>query len=90
MDLQFEADWPMLNDGGLDDLQIAVDSDRYKLIVVDTFGRSIGLIEIKDYAANVTALSPLQKMANSENITILLIDHHGKINTFEDNPTQRT
>lgn len=88
MDLQFEADWPMLNDGGLDDLQVAADSERYKLIVVDTFGRSIGLIEIKDYAANVTALSPLQKMANSENITILLIDHHGKINQFEDNPTK--
>lgn len=88
MDLQFEADWRMFNNGGLDDLLISIESDRYQLVIVDTFGRSIGQIEIKDYSANVTALSPLQQMANNANVTILLIDHHGKFNQFEDNPTK--
>jgi len=84
--LQLEGDWQLMNAGGLDDLLIAVESGRYKLIIIDTFGRSIGKIEIKDYSENVMTLAPLQRMANEANITILLIDHHGKANVFEDNP----
>jgi len=56
------------------------------LIIVDTFGRSLtaGKLEIKDYSDNVAILSPLQRMAQKHAVTILLVDHHSKING--DNP----
>lgn len=82
----FKTKYRPLDGEGLNDLYIQVSSGRYKLVVVDTFGRSLtaGKLEIKDYSDNVAVLSPLQKMAQDHAVTILLVDHHSKING--DNP----
>lgn len=84
--ITFATEFRPLDGEGLDDLFIEVASGRYKLVVVDTFGRSLtaGKLEIKDYSNNVAILSPLQKMAQEYAVTILLVDHHSKING--DNP----
>jgi RecA-family ATPase len=75
----FKTEYSLLTEGGLDDLYIDIEDGDYKLVIIDTFGRSIGLIEIRDYSDNVFALSPLQKLAQRKGITILLIDHHSKL-----------
>lgn len=54
-------------------------------MIIDTFGRSVGRHEIKDYSENVNLLSPLQSLAQELAITIILVDHHGKLTTG-DNP----
>ena len=84
--ITFMTEFRPLDGDGLNDLYIHVSSGRYKLVVVDTFGRSLtaGKLEIKDYSDNVAVLSPLQKMAQKYAVTILLVDHHSKING--DNP----
>jgi len=84
--ITFMTEFRPLDGDGLNDLYIHVSSGRYKLVVVDTFGRSLtaGKLEIKDYSDNVAVLSPLQKMAQKHAVTILLVDHHSKING--DNP----
>lgn len=84
--ITFKTDYRPLDGDGINDLYAEVASGRYKLVIVDTFGRSLtaGKLEIKDYADNVAVLSPLQKMAQEYGITMLLVDHHSKING--DNP----
>jgi len=84
--ITFMTEYRPLDGDGLNDLYIQVASGRYKLVVVDTFGRSLtaGKLEIKDYSDNVAVLSPLQKMAQKHAVAILLVDHHSKING--DNP----
>jgi hypothetical protein len=77
--ITFKTDYRLLSEGGLDDLYIDIEADDYKLVIIDTFGRSIGLIEVRDYSENVFALSPLQKLAQRKGITILLVDHHSKL-----------
>lgn len=87
--ITFKTEYRPLDGEGLDDLQAEVESGRYKLIVVDTFGRSLtaGKLEIKDYSDNVAVLSPLQTMAQDANVTMLLIDHHSKFHSDNPNPT---
>lgn len=86
MPVLFKTDYRLLNAEGLDDLAVEIESGRYKLIVIDTFGRSIGQIQIKDYSENVMTLSPLQRMAQDNNVAILLVDHHGKMTGNDNNP----
>lgn len=81
----FKTDYKNFLDGGLDDLAIDIIGNAFKLVVVDTFGRSIGKFDIKDYGDNVQALSPLQRMAQEYALSILLVDHHGKL-TANENP----
>jgi len=85
--LRFETEWRLLNNGGLDDLIAAVDAGDFKLVILDTFGRAVGQLEVKDYSDNVATLAPLQKLASAKGITILLIDHHSKLSLGE-NPIQ--
>lgn len=84
--ITFKTEYRPLDGEGLNDLLIEIASGQYKLIVVDTFARSLtaGKLEIKDYSDNVAVLSPLQKMAQEYAVAILLVDHHSKING--DNP----
>ena len=84
--ITFKTDFRPLDGDGLNDLYIEIASGQYQLIIVDTFGRSLtaGKLEIKDYSDNVAILSPLQRMAQKHAVTILLVDHHSKING--DNP----
>ena len=77
--ITFKTEYRLLNEGGLDDLYIDIEADDYKLVIIDTFGRSIGLIEVRDYSENIMALAPLQKLAQRKGLTILLVDHHTKL-----------
>jgi len=84
--ITFETEYRPLDGEGLNDLILQISGGQFKLVIVDTFGRSLtaGKLEIKDYSDNVAVLSPLQKIAQKHAITILLVDHHSKING--DNP----
>ena len=83
--IDFRTDYRNINLGGLTDLYLDLETNDYKLVIIDTFGRFAGMIEVKDYAENVTTLAQLQHLAHRKGITILLIDHHTKLNS--DNPT---
>lgn len=82
--ITFHTEYRSLNAGGLDDLNQEILSTKAKLVVIDTFGRSVGRHEIKDYSENVNLLSPLQSMAQELTVTILLVDHHAKTTTDSD------
>jgi RecA-family ATPase len=79
MPLTFKSKYRLLNAGGLDDLYLEAESGFYKLIVIDTFGRAVGQIEVRDYSENVSILAPLQSLAQRTDTTILLVDHHSKL-----------
>lgn len=83
--ITFHTDYRLMNAGGLDDLYREIQDLSSKLNILDTFGRSVGRHEIKDYSENVNLLSPLQSMAQELGVTILLVDHHGKL-AGGDNP----
>lgn len=83
--ITFLNEYPLLNAGGLDQLYHEIQKLNSRLNILDTFGRSVGRHEIKDYSENVGLLSPLQSMAQELGVTILLVDHHGKM-TSGDNP----
>jgi len=80
--ITFKTDYRPLDEAeGLNDFYAEVASSNYKLIIVDTFGRSLtaGKLEIKDYSDNVGILSKFQKITQKNPVTILLVDHHGKM-----------
>ena len=79
MPLTFKTEYRLLNAEGLDDLYLDAESGLYKLIVIDTFGRAVGQIEVRDYSENVSILAPLQSLAQRTDTTILLVDHHSKL-----------
>jgi len=82
--ITFHTDYRLMNAGGIDDLYQEIQSIKSRLNILDTFGRAVGRHEIKDYSENVNLLSPLQSMAQELGVTILLVDHHGKMALGDD------
>jgi hypothetical protein len=81
--LEENKDLPKLNDGGIEELQKLVkDRPEIKLIVVDTFGRTIADKRRRDnnsYRADYEMASNLQEFAIQNHICVLLIHHTKKM-----------
>jgi hypothetical protein len=71
-----------LAEGGSERLAYMIEEKKYKLVVIDTFGRAIGQFlrqgDSNDYSVITKALSPIQEMAVEQGCLTLLIDHHNK------------
>jgi len=67
---------------GLDRLQAKIKHNKYRLVVIDTFSRAIGMyMRVKeDASASIMTrvLSPIQELANEQDMAIIMIDHHTK------------
>ncbi|MCZ7616729.1 MAG: helicase RepA family protein [Ignavibacteriaceae bacterium] len=77
--LEENKDLPKLNDGGIEELQkLIIDEPEIKLIIVDTFGRTIADKRRNDnnsYRADYEIASKLQEFAIQNHICVLLIHH---------------
>ena len=77
--VDFALTWPALDDGGLVNLQDELTAGAYNLLVIDTLSRCLTRRQDQNNVTDMTfALSALQHLAFSRNMTILLIDHHTK------------
>lgn len=84
-DICFVTEWKVLSDGGLIDLQNQVITNGYQLVIIDTLSRFIGgRVDQKDPGEVTDALGALQHFAITQNIAIVIIDHHRKSNGLED------
>lgn len=77
--LTFKTSYKLMNEGGINDLYVDITANEFKLVILDTFGRSTGKLEVRDYSENVLLLGQLQSMAQEAGITMLLVDHHSKM-----------
>jgi hypothetical protein len=75
-DLQFEIDWPKLEEGGIKKIGSSID-DNFVFVVIDTLSRACGVDQLRaDEVVNI--LGPLQKLAITRNVSILVNDHNTK------------
>ncbi|HCY76488.1 MAG TPA: hypothetical protein DHV28_11255 [Ignavibacteriales bacterium] len=81
--LEENKDLPKINDGGIEELQkLIIDKPEIKLIIVDTFGRTIADKRRNDnnsYRADYEIASKLQEFAIQNHICVLLIHHTKKV-----------
>jgi hypothetical protein len=76
-DITFENSWAFLEVGGQEDLELAIQDEKFAFIVIDTLSRACNNDQLKsDEMTKV--LSPLQKMALIYNLSVLVIDHVSK------------
>jgi hypothetical protein len=82
---EFREQIGLLDRGGLEVFKrLLVESD-YRLVVVDTFSRALAADQ-RDEGEITLALGPLQEFAISQEICILLIDHHRKPSGLSPSP----
>lgn len=73
----FHMDWAPLSRNGMVDLVMAAYSG-YRLIIIDTFNRTLDNADPMDTKEMTLLFSELQRLAGQHNLAILLIDHHRK------------
>jgi hypothetical protein len=76
--IDFRFEWAPLNQGGVADLELAISTGSYSLILVDTLSRALGRADQMDQAEMNDALGKLQRLALAKEVGILLVDHHRK------------
>jgi hypothetical protein len=85
-DITFETEWLFLGQGGLIELQMALEGGGYTLVVIDTLRRALGRADEGDPAEMTLILGELQRTAQLYDLAILLIDHHRKPSGFLADP----
>ena len=85
-DITFATEWPTFDAGGMVKLQQEIARQDYSLAVVDTLSRFVGKANQLDLAEMTGLLSGLQKIAQLEDLTALIVDHHTKPSGFNGNP----
>jgi hypothetical protein len=67
-----------LRNGGGERLAHQIGLKGYRLVIIDTLGRSVGGDQ-NDYAQMTAALDPIQKIAKAHNCGVVMSDHHHKL-----------
>ena len=67
-------------------LEEQIEVRGYGLVIVDTLSRAAGMADQMDIAQMTGLLGPLQRIAQTYNMTILVVDHHRKSSGFAENP----
>lgn len=76
--IDFATAWPALVEDGLDHLIKYVTAGRYEFVVIDTLARFASERKADDEKLVAQRLAELQRFAVSNEIGVLLIDHHRK------------
>lgn len=74
--IRFETQWPKLEEGGIESIEEAIEEGDV-LIIIDTLSRACGVDQI-DATKILKILDPLQKLALSNNVSVLVNDHNSK------------
>ncbi|MBN1230483.1 MAG: AAA family ATPase [Anaerolineales bacterium] len=78
---QFEYQIGDITNGGGERLARQIQDRKYRLVVLDTFSRSVpgDQSDVHDMTASLT---PIQEMAHKTGAVVLMVDHHRKSNGF--------
>lgn len=85
-DLRFELEWKWMSDGGLADLQMAIEREHYRLVIIDTISRMIGRADQSDIGEMTVIFGNLQRLASVYQIGLLLVDHSRKPMGYRPDP----
>jgi DNA-binding transcriptional ArsR family regulator len=85
-DIIFHTAWQAFSDGGLMTLENAIRDEKISLAVIDTFSRAVGRMDQLDPAEMTQVIGGLQRIAQANQVSVLLIDHHRKGGGFEADP----
>lgn len=77
--IYFDTTRTVLDDQGVEVLEKRIEEDGIFLVIIDTFSRAIGGADQLDGGAMTEVLGHLQQMAQSKEITALLVDHHHRL-----------
>lgn len=83
--LHFDTSWPLLHDGGLDQLDKWLDNHDGRLVVVDVLTKIRGTVSEKEdrYTADYRAMTGLKVLADNHGVAIVVV-HHTRKATAED------
>ena len=70
-----------LRNGGAEKLSAAIEKKGYRLVVIDTFSRSIQGDQ-NDVSEMTEWLSPLQELTHEKECALMILDHHRKTSGF--------
>ena len=82
----FATDWATFGEGGLTRLKDAIVQQGYGFVVIDTFSRAAGMADQRDPAQMTMLIGELQDTAQSQDMAILVIDHHRKSANYAPDP----
>jgi len=84
--ITFELEWPTFGQGGLTKLQQALAGGAYAFVIIDTLSRAYGIADQLDVGQMTALTGELQSMTKSQDLSILVLDHHRKWANFESDP----
>jgi hypothetical protein len=84
-DITFVFEWPQLGQGGLSRLQAEIESNDYRLVIIDTFSRVVGRADQDDVGVMTAVMAELHVLAQDADRAVVLCDHHRKP-SFESDP----
>ncbi len=84
-DMTFAMSWEPVTGkyNGMGQLQRAITSESFRLIVIDTIGRITTRIDGDSYSATTDLYGLLQSLTQAYSISILAVDHHRKGGGFD-------
>jgi RecA-family ATPase len=80
--ITFYTTWKPFHKGGLDDLLIELEAHNYSLVIIDTLERATPGTDKSDEKVMGPIFDQLQRMAQTRNMAIVLLDHHRKNGGF--------
>jgi hypothetical protein len=84
--IRFEFAWPIMRQGGLEQLERVLSADSISFAIIDTMSRVLGRLDQMDIADMSDSFSSLQTIAMNYATPILGIDHHRKPNGMGKDP----
>lgn len=84
-EIEFYFELEPLSKGGADALEIIALS-KPRIIILDTFTRALGQVDQNDQASMAEVVGGLQSLATRQSLTLLVCDHHRKVNGFDSDP----
>lgn len=86
-DVDFHVMWPLLAEGGIDELTQVIEAVRYRLVIIDTASRFMGgKIDQMDPGQTNDTFGALQQIGLTYHAAILMLDHHRKPNDLNPDP----
>ena len=85
--VDFHLTWPLLAEGGLDELWRVMEERQYRLVVIDTASRFMGgKLDQMDPGATNDAFGAVQQAALASHAAALMLDHHRKTSDYQPDP----
>jgi hypothetical protein len=82
----FVTAWQPFDQGGLADLVVALSTQEYTFVIIDTLSRAFGRADQMDNGAMNDLMGQLHQIVQTYEKALLLIDHHRKNKSLDSDP----